>query len=72
MKLHVAVGAKMSREAWETVTLKLLDLVGGGLDRVTVEHVRRFIDRGVRAWPDLEQRATRDNPDVDAPIAPLE
>lgn len=72
MKVSVAVGAQMSREAWETVTVKLLDLVGGGMDGRDRDAVSRFISRSVRAWPDLEQRARAENPDAAAPAAPID
>ncbi len=72
MKLHVAVGSKMTREAWETVSYKLLDLVGGDLKPHTRVHVQDFIKLAGRAWPDLEQRAVDENPGATPPPAPVD
>jgi hypothetical protein len=72
MKVQVAVGAKMSREAWETVTYKLLDLVGSNLTSREREAAQTFIRYGGRAWSDLEQRAAAENPGALPPGAPTD
>jgi hypothetical protein len=71
MKLSVAVGSKMTREAWQTVSYKLLDLLGSNLGPNGRVYVQDFIRLAGRAWPDLEQRATDENPGAGAPPAPV-
>ncbi len=72
MKLRVAVGSKMTREAWQTVSYKLLDLLGSNLDPNGRVHVQDFIKLAGRAWSDLEQRAVDEDPSATAPPAPIE
>jgi len=70
MRLSVAVGGKMTREAWATVSWKLLDLVNATLSPKERAAVVRYIDVCGRAWPDLEQRATAEAPGQQPPPAP--
>lgn len=70
VRLKVAVGGKMTREAWATVSWKLLDLLGGVLDARDRKAVEKYITTAGRAWADLEQQATDQAPGQDAPPAP--
>lgn len=72
MKLHVAVGSKMTREAWQTVSYKLLDLLGSSMGPHSRVHVQDFIKLAGRAWPDLEQRAADENAGALPPDAPVD
>jgi hypothetical protein len=72
MKLHVAVGSKMTREAWQVVSYKLLDLVGASMKPHARVHVQDFIKLAGRAWSDLEQRAAGENPNAVPPGAPID
>jgi len=62
----------MTREAWQTVSYKLLDLTGTYLAPHARVHVQDFIKLAGRAWPDLEQRAADENPGAAAPPAPID
>lgn len=70
MKLKVAVGGKMTREAWATVSIKLLDLIGGTLTEPERRAVHKYLETSRRAWDDLEQQAAAQAPGQDAPPAP--
>jgi len=62
----------MTREAWQTVSYKLLDLLGSNLGPNGRVHVQDFIKLAGRAWPDLEQRAADENPGAAPPRAPID